>query len=218
MRDFANKAMLGEKRYAKHLDKLLGEGGGTRAIQGGLGTEYLPGHADYKKLDLAELGDYASSNKGRFAKGVGKSIGGLGLGAFAVKNIADIYKRNKAKKGINKSASVRGKILAGSTALGALALGGNEYLKSRTDPKTGISRRAAAREARMAQDRTYEQITGKKRNPLVRKGEGALENLGQKMDNNKNIAIPATAIAGGSIAGLSAKKALDFIKANARNL
>ena len=125
-------------------------------------------------------------------------------------------KEAKLEKPMTKSASLRAKLIAGGTALGALGLGGNEYMKSRVDPHSGMTRREAARRAREAQDDTYRELTGRKRNVLVRKGEKAFESVGKKMDERKDIAVPALAATGGLLGGLSTAKALDYLKANAR--
>lgn len=45
----------------------------------GIGTEYIKGSTSYKKNSAKEIGEFISHNKSRFAKGVGKTIGGLGL-------------------------------------------------------------------------------------------------------------------------------------------
>lgn len=206
------KAMMGEDKFRRNLENTLGERGGSYTITDGLGTEYLPGHDDYKKLSLSELGEYIKKNKGQFAKGVGKAGVGIGAGYLGLKSLLGNRKTEQEKT------AMRGKLITGATGLGALALGGNEYLKSKANPNTGLTRREAARQARQAQDDAYASLTGKKRNALVRKLEGLSESAGQKMDERRDIAVPAMAVTGGLIGGLSAKKALDFVKANARNL
>ena len=213
LQNLMEKATMGEDKYREALENTLGERGGSYTIRDGLSSEYLPGHDDYKKLSLGELAEYAKKNKGQFAKGVGKAGLGIGAGYLGLKSLFG----KKKDKPMTKEA-MRGKIITGATGLGALALGGNEYLKSKRNPNTGLTRREAARQARQAQDDTYASLTGKKRSALVRRLEGLSESAGQKMDERRDIAVPAMAAAGATIGGLSAKKALDFVKANARSL
>ena len=55
---------------------------GTKVIEGDIGAEYIKGSKNYKGVSPKELKDYAKSNPGRFAKGVG--LAGLGVGLIGV--------------------------------------------------------------------------------------------------------------------------------------
>lgn len=135
----------------------------------------------------------------------------IGVGALG---LARMYKK-KRKKQTEKTA-MAGKLIGGGAILGGLGLGYNEYSKSKVNPMSGLTYREAARQAREAQDAKFSELTGKKRNPLVRAAEKKLEELGQKMDEKPNVAVPVVAAMGATAGGLGAYNAVDFIKRNAR--
>lgn len=160
--------------------------------------------------DVKKIMKYGYPSMAGLAAG---TAAGLGTGA-----VVGGYHRLKGN--VEKSASassIRNKIIGGAAALGALGLGSHEYMKGKTLP-SGVTQRQAESIARQAQDARYEELTGKKRAKLVRFLDEKNEQLGQKMDENRKIAIPAKAVLGGAVAGYSAKKALDFVKNNARLL
>jgi len=47
----------------------------------GIGTEYIKGSKNYRRNSAREIGEYIAHNKGRFAKGLGRAVGGLGMAA-----------------------------------------------------------------------------------------------------------------------------------------
>lgn len=72
-----------------YYEDLLGERGGTYTIRGGVGTEYVPGASNYKRISLAEMSEFARKNKGQFGKATLKTIGGLGVGAAGLKMLSN---------------------------------------------------------------------------------------------------------------------------------
>jgi hypothetical protein len=113
------------------------------------------------------------------------------------------------------SSSIRNKLIAGAATIGGLGMAGREYFKGRKLP-SGVTEREAQRLANQAQNEKYEELTGNSRSRIVKAVENAKDALGQKMDENRAIAVPAKGLIGATIGGVSAKKTLDAIKRNAR--
>ena len=229
---------------ARYLDPAIGLTAGLGALRAGrkdsdddknkayrqaqiaTGTLGLPsalsaveeGRANINALNMGRKSGKFKEYAKVLAPAYGTYLAKASIPAMALGGLEYLRRKDKKKNKPMTKKAMRGKIIGGSTLLGALALGGNEYMKSRVNPETGITRREAARQARQAQDDTYASLTGKRRNALIRKGEQAVEAAGQKMDERKDIAVPAMAAIGGTAGGLSAKKALDFIKKNKREL
>lgn len=70
----------------------------TATIKGDLDAQFLKDSDSYLKNSLSQVRDYIKENPGRFAKGVGTTLGAAALtagGAYAIKKSYDRYKNNK---------------------------------------------------------------------------------------------------------------------------
>jgi hypothetical protein len=76
---FDRPAGMTEKQYKRHLAKTFQGSVHVHRGEEGIGTEFIKGSPNYKGNSMKEIGEYISHNKGRFYKGVGKTVGGLGM-------------------------------------------------------------------------------------------------------------------------------------------
>lgn len=84
-------------RFVSNLNYNLIGDKGTATLEDEVKPEFIKGTKKYKPEGLKEIGEFISKNPKRFAKGVGKGLGGLALGALgvAIARSDDKPKKNK---------------------------------------------------------------------------------------------------------------------------
>jgi hypothetical protein len=85
-------AGMTENQYKKNLVRQFQGTVHVQRGEKGIGTEFIKGSPNYKGNSMKEIGEYITHNKGRFAKGVGKAVGGA---ALAVGGAVGMYQAHK---------------------------------------------------------------------------------------------------------------------------
>lgn len=96
--EWSKKVGLGGMEARLMYDKLRN---GSVVFDGGLDARYVKGSDKYRGLSASELVSYIKNNPKQFAKGVGKTVGGLGLLGGAG-YLADRWRKNRKIEGTEK--------------------------------------------------------------------------------------------------------------------
>jgi hypothetical protein len=67
----------------------------VRVFKGGVGTEYIKGSKDFKRLGLREVGQFAKAHPGRFAGKLGLGLAGLAAVGYGAKKLIGTRKKGK---------------------------------------------------------------------------------------------------------------------------